>query len=106
MQVIDLYGVPQVATSAVTMKNGVIDISVTGFHFSSPKIVAKRALDSGSTNKLNSNFSDDWSENQAQPINIVKPSASKKVTISCVKGKVTKKVTALKPVCPVGYKKK
>ena len=106
VQVIDLNGVPQVATSAVTMKNGVIDISVTGFHFSSPKIVAKRALDSGLTDKLNLNFSDDWSENQAQPINIVKPAAPKKVTISCVKGKVNKKVTALKPVCPVGYKKK
>jgi hypothetical protein len=28
------------------------------------------------------------------------------VTINCVKGKLTKKVTALKPVCPAGYKKK
>jgi hypothetical protein len=27
-------------------------------------------------------------------------------TISCVKGNVTKKVTALKPSCPAGYKKK
>ena len=30
----------------------------------------------------------------------------KKVTITCVKGKLTKKVTAAKPKCPVGYKKK
>ena len=30
----------------------------------------------------------------------------KKTTISCVKGKLTKKVTAVKPVCPKGYKKK
>jgi len=30
----------------------------------------------------------------------------KKTTITCVKGKVTKKVTAVKPRCPVGYKKK
>jgi hypothetical protein len=27
-------------------------------------------------------------------------------TISCVKGKIVKKVTAIKPVCPKGYKKK
>jgi hypothetical protein len=27
-------------------------------------------------------------------------------TITCVKGKLTKKVTAIKPVCPAGYKKK
>lgn len=32
--------------------------------------------------------------------------ASKKTTITCVKGKLTKKVTAIKPVCPKGYKKK
>jgi len=30
----------------------------------------------------------------------------KKSTITCVKGKLTKKVTAIKPVCPAGYKKK
>jgi hypothetical protein len=29
-----------------------------------------------------------------------------KITITCVKGKLTKKVTAIKPVCPKGYKKK
>ena len=32
--------------------------------------------------------------------------AKKKTTITCVKGKLTKKVTAVKPVCPKGYKKK
>jgi hypothetical protein len=30
----------------------------------------------------------------------------KKSTITCQKGKLTKKVTAVKPVCPAGYKKK
>ena len=32
--------------------------------------------------------------------------ASKATTITCVKGKTTKKVTAIKPKCPSGYKKK
>jgi S1-C subfamily serine protease len=32
--------------------------------------------------------------------------AAAKKTITCVKGKLTKKVTAVKPVCPAGYKKK
>ncbi|CAN2192878.1 hypothetical protein MCEMKE14_00569 [Candidatus Nanopelagicaceae bacterium] len=32
--------------------------------------------------------------------------AKKKTTITCIKGKITKKVTAVKPVCPKGYKKK
>jgi len=35
-----------------------------------------------------------------------KAAAAKKTTITCVKGKLTKKVTAVKPVCPSGYKKK
>ena len=35
----------------------------------------------------------------------VKPVA-KKTTITCVKGKLTKKVTEIKPKCPAGYKKK
>jgi hypothetical protein len=32
--------------------------------------------------------------------------AGKKVTITCVKGKTTKKVTAVSPKCPIGFKKK
>jgi hypothetical protein len=32
--------------------------------------------------------------------------ATKKTTITCLKGKLIKKVTAVKPVCPAGYKKK
>jgi hypothetical protein len=30
----------------------------------------------------------------------------KKTAITCIKGKVTKKVTAVRPKCPAGYKKK
>jgi len=35
-----------------------------------------------------------------------KAAALKKTTITCIKGKFTKKVTAVKPKCPTGYKKK
>jgi hypothetical protein len=35
-----------------------------------------------------------------------KVTESKKTTITCVKGKFTKKVTAVKPKCPTGYKVK
>ncbi len=35
-----------------------------------------------------------------------KANATKKTTINCVKGKLTKKVTAINPKCPAGYKKK
>jgi hypothetical protein len=32
--------------------------------------------------------------------------SSAKTTITCVKGKTTKKVTGVSPKCPSGYKKK
>jgi hypothetical protein len=35
-----------------------------------------------------------------------KASAVKKKTITCIKGKLTKKITAIKPKCPTGYKLK
>jgi hypothetical protein len=35
-----------------------------------------------------------------------KVAPSKKITITCTKGKLKKKVTAVKPKCPTGYKKK
>jgi acetyl/propionyl-CoA carboxylase alpha subunit len=35
-----------------------------------------------------------------------KAASLKKTTITCVKGKLTKKVTATNPKCPTGYKKK
>ncbi len=35
-----------------------------------------------------------------------KAAATKRTTITCVKGKLTKKVTAVKPKCPAGYKVK
>ena len=35
-----------------------------------------------------------------------KAALSKKITITCVKGKLSKKVTAVKPKCPAGYTKK
>jgi hypothetical protein len=46
------------------------------------------------------------SELKAKQEAAAKAAAVKKKTITCVKGKLTKKVTAVKPVCPKGYKKK
>jgi hypothetical protein len=37
---------------------------------------------------------------------ITKPTATEKITITCIKGKLNKKVTAAKPKCPAGYKVK
>jgi len=42
----------------------------------------------------------------ADKLAAAKAAALKKTTITCIKGKSVKKVTAVKPVCPKGYKKK
>ena len=103
VQVVNENGTPQVATTAVSMKDGIIDISASGFHFSSPKIVAKKAINSGISTTSKQNLKDDWTEISSATIPII---IQKKSTITCVKGKISKKITAIKPTCPSGYKKK
>jgi M6 family metalloprotease-like protein len=44
-------------------------------------------------------------EYQAKKKTVSKPIAVKKTTITCIKGKLSKKVAALKPKCPTGYKR-
>jgi hypothetical protein len=67
-----------VATTVVSEKDGWLKMAAYGFTFSQKTIRVKM------TQKV----------------------ALKKTTITCVKGKVTKKVTAVSPKCPVGYKQK
>jgi len=68
---------------SISVKNGKIIIDVSGFEYSRPKL--KIGIKKGykpSTKILN------------------------KTTITCIKGKAVKKITAVKPACPAGYKKK
>jgi hypothetical protein len=75
-------GVPELATTVVGEKDGWLHLSANNFEFSSPTVVAKLTQD-------------------------VAPAIAKKPpvkTITCVNGKVTKKVSAT--TCPKGFKKK
>jgi hypothetical protein len=73
-------GEAKVATTVVSEKDGWLKMAAYGFTFSSPTISVK-LTQAGS------------------------PSATKS-TITCVKGKLSKKVTAVNAKCPSGYKKK
>jgi hypothetical protein len=42
----------------------------------------------------------------ARIVAAAKAAATKQTTITCIKGKLTKKVTGVKPLCPAGFKKK
>lgn len=75
-------GDKQIATQVVNERDGWLYLGAYNFGYSSPTIQVKLT--------------------QAPT-----PAAkSKSVTILCIKGKITKKVTAVNPKCPSGYKKK
>jgi hypothetical protein len=67
-----------------------------GFTFSTPSIKVK----------LSQEVTTPAAAATPSPSASAKPVTPKKTTITCVKGKTTKKVTAIKPTCPTGYKKK
>ncbi len=80
-------GEANTATTIVNEKNGWLKLGAYGFTFSSPTVRVKLAQES-------------------VPVPVVKPTVAKKVSITCVKGKSSKKITAVNPKCPAGYKKK
>ena len=86
-------GEKKVATTIVNEKNGWLYLSAKGFTFSSPTINVKLSQDKEVVAPT------------PTPVATVTV-AKKKSTISCVKGKTTKKVTGVSPKCPTGYKKK
>ena len=92
VSVVNPDGTSQVATTSVKIQNGIFTVDAYGFHYSQPTIVLKTSTDT-----------------KLPLVNVASSSSSKaavKSTITCLKGKVNKKVTGIKPVCPKGYKQK
>jgi len=89
-------GSQNVATTVVTEKDGWLKLQAAGFTFSEKTIRLKITQEGSQVTPTPA----------ATPIPKVTPAAPKKTTIQCVKGKVVKKVTAVKPKCPKGYKKR
>jgi hypothetical protein len=87
-------GEKKVATTIVNEKNGWLYLSAKGFTFSSPTINVKLSQEKVAAPAPS-----------ATPVATVTV-AKKSVTITCVKGKTTKKVSGTSPKCPTGYKKK
>jgi hypothetical protein len=85
-------GNSRVATTTVSERNGFLNLAAYGFEFSDPTISVKLIGE-----KMGS-----------APVAAPKPAPATKakVTITCIKGKVTKKLTSVAPQCPAGYKKK
>jgi hypothetical protein len=86
-------GEANAATTVINEKNGWLKLGAYGFTFSSPTVRVKLTQAVEPTPA-------------PTPVATSKPAAAKKATITCVKGKTSKKVTAINPKCPTGYKKK
>ena len=95
-------GDQKVATESVKEANGWVSLSANGFTYSAPTISVKLSQDKIEVPKLAS------TEVEAKPSNeAAKPQiTAKKKSISCTNGKLTRKVSAINPKCPAGYKKK
>jgi hypothetical protein len=100
-------GQQSVATTVVSEKSGWLHLSAAGFTFSSPTLKVKLTQD---VNAIAPSPSPSPSPSPAAGDDLISQKVSapveKKLTITCVKGKVTKKVSAVAPKCPAGYKKK
>jgi hypothetical protein len=88
----------QVETWSGKLAGNVYVLTASGFHFSSPKISFKLVEE----RKVEVNPS----PSQTPAVSLIPEVVKTKKTISCIKGKVVKKVTAFSPKCPKGYKKK
>ncbi len=97
VSIVSADGQAQVATVVVSQKDKWIHLGAYGFTFSSPTLKVKfsQAAEPVATPTPT-----------PSPTASAQPAAAKKVTITCIKGKTTKKVTAVKPKCPSGFKKK
>ena len=98
IEVVSENGQNQVAVTTVNEKNGWLYLSAKGFTFSAPVVSVKLSQEKAVEVVTPSP--------SPTPTPAAKPVAMKKTSITCVKGKTTKKVTAINPKCPTGYKKK
>jgi hypothetical protein len=94
-------GSMQVATQTVNEFDGWLSLSANGFTYSSPTISAKLTQKAPEPVVVAPSATPTPTPS---PVVTIKP-VVKKMTVTCKKGKTIKKVTALKPSCPKGFKK-
>ena len=102
VEVVSENGEKQVAVTTVNEKDGWLYLSAKGFTFSSPVVNVKLSQEKA----IEAPAPTPTASPSATPTPVAKPAAAKKTSITCVKGKTSKKITAVNPTCPKGYKKK
>jgi hypothetical protein len=103
-------GASQVATTSIVQTNTGVRLVASGFHYSKGEIKFLRRAASNAQTPIATPTPKPVPVVTETPIPtptaIAKATVAKKITITCVKGKSVRKVTAVKPLCPVGFKKK
>jgi hypothetical protein len=104
-------GVERVATVALNQIGKWVFLSAENFTFSSPTLRIK--LNQTSSAATQSTGTTEVKKESPAPeakevkeVAAAKPAAAKKITITCTKGKLIKKLSGTNPKCPAGYKKK
>jgi hypothetical protein len=115
VEVINPNGTNQIAATTLTESDGWLRLAASGFTFSSPTLKFKLTQSEVVASQSPTPTPTPKPDPSVSPVSSPTPSASpsalpkqleSKSTISCIKGKVTKKVTAVNAKCPTGYKKK
>lgn len=106
ISIVGADGAPKVATTTLVERNGWLRFSANGFTFSAPTIQVKMFQDPPPPTPTPTPAPVVTETPTPTPTPTPKATVAKKTTITCVKGKTVRKVTAVKPVCPVGFKKK
>ena len=97
-------GKERVSTVALQQVGNWVYLSAENFTFSSPtlKIKLNQSAAQSSSAAAGSSGSSSSAMKSAAPAKAAPP----KISITCIKGKVTKKVTGSAPKCPAGFKKR
>ena len=96
VEVLNPDGTQQIAVTSVKQANKTLYFSAAGFHYSAPTIRVKAEKAAPVVTPTPA----------ASSAPTTKPAVVVKKTITCIKGKASKKVSALNPKCPSGWKKK
>jgi hypothetical protein len=94
---------PEVVTIVGNLKGNYFEFTAANFHFSAPTLKLKIT---GDPKPVIPEVKPETSTAEVVYQKVEVRQIAKKTTITCVKGKVLKKVSAVNPKCPAGYKKK
>jgi hypothetical protein len=104
-------GSSSVAVTTLNQKDGWMRLSAYGFHYSTPQIKIKltqeKVVEAAAAPSATPIAASTAEPKKSSAVAVkAKPSKAVALTITCIKGSSTKKITAAKPKCPSGYKKK